>query len=547
MPRPTNPSFLRDDRSERLLEPEPEAEDSADARAEEDPLDVVDKLEANLIKMSEIGKFNSDHKAPRRIRNMRPVPCCCLERSPTPDVRNDEPSFTTTEERERWRGVRKRVRLRKKGRQCSEAWFGKVSRFGAWWTIFRTSSFVLRKERAELVATQNIMLHGNEVSVIKLLSEMQARYRAILKEASDDVVDRFAADTVVKSSRSFQMKGETHSVADNDGIDLQLASRQLTMYFVHKLRNTDWLESIEFEELCSVIDRAPDADQLEELLSRHVLWKEKVHAYCRGGAETFILLNVEIARLDGMLKTKADLSMRLLLIVCSAIITYNGQLIEYVEQHTVAASDIAVFSLVTCAVILFWGAFCGMRGACSKDAKDIILPDDGEGAESLLGSIARRFKGNLDAHVKLEEELDMFYSRVCPLAIWQSIEDDGDTKIIVWRGPMVVVDDRNTRNSKPARFGTQKSKNMFWGNNSDSGFSMKSSKSLAALYGQRLRTLNRRLEAKYGTDLTDLPPRDLGCCVCDGYFGQAIVCCFLSLACSAGACYFIHPWSYWRR
>ena len=130
----------------------------------------------------------------------------------------------------------------------------------------------------------------------------------------------------------------------NDGrvIYLGLKSEGLTKYFCGKL-GSGWFRSKEFMTLVEVTDgqnnrwlTEPDAlkqQELWEAVNQIPFWEQKIDTYCRGSGSTLKFLNVEIARIDSMLATKADLSVRVLALSCSAVVAYGERVALYFEEH----------------------------------------------------------------------------------------------------------------------------------------------------------------------------------------------------------------------
>ena len=92
------------------------------------------------------------------------------------------------------------------------------------------------------------------------------------------------------------------------------------------------------------------SEHLKRVLDGIPGWTEKVDAFGRGGSETFILLNVEIARLDGIIKSKADLGLRMLVLACSAIVAYAPRISTFVHENPNTA--VAILSPVTSVAFL---------------------------------------------------------------------------------------------------------------------------------------------------------------------------------------------------
>eukprot|EP01051_Picozoa_sp_SAG22_P016931 SAG22_NODE_2500_length_2507_cov_3.114203_1_plen_455_part_00 len=242
---------------------------------------------------------------------------------------------------------------------CATSWRDTWRRFKTWYGLMRTNSFKLRAQRAELVAVQDIMLKGTPLSVVKLLCDMKSRYEKADQDDAESFIGKNFHPPKPSNPPSFRSFDRAEEPPPSFEVvpsrkRTRLHSPQLNKYFCVK-QNTPWVQGAEFEQLRRAIEGGGVASRprarlhaiceeesvdddftgpgLAAVLASIPGWEERVDAFGRGSSETFIKLNVEIARLDGVMKSKADLGLRVLTLSCSAIIASGPQIWAFLHEH----------------------------------------------------------------------------------------------------------------------------------------------------------------------------------------------------------------------
>ena len=272
---------------------------------------------------------------------------------------------------------------------CGKAWRDRWSKYKVKFKLLCTDSVDLRTERSELASTQNILLHGSVGSVLKLFVDMKKKIDRAHRQEHDEI------STHTQTYKGFVGIGDTLTSTSThkfqrDGtlIDLGFKSAKLTEYFIEKLDSKGWFQSGEFKKLVAVTEAThytTEQDPFEEV-DQIPFWEHKVDMYCRSSAFTLKFLDLEIARIDSILVTKADLEIRLVAFLCSAIAAYGEPLWDHFQEHDEAWGEAKKWFLFLLILLALAFTVSGFYHKCTYDGVRGLRRCDGYAVQVVLGA-----------------------------------------------------------------------------------------------------------------------------------------------------------------